>query len=80
MIYINHYFINKLPDKTERVVRNRLEADVCISEQCGEQWPAPQWSFVQAKSQRRWLWYIIKRDEKCWPLRLVVARMLPFKK
>lgn len=59
MSYINHNFINKLPDETERMARNRLEVDICISAQCDE-----QWSFVQAKSQQRWLWYVLEKTTR----------------
>jgi len=36
-----------------------LGIEVCISAECDE-----QWSFVQAKSTKRWLWYILEKTTR----------------
>ncbi len=64
MSYINHNFITRLPDKTERIALSKLDIEVCISAECDEQWPAPRWSFVQNKTNQRWLWYIVEKTTR----------------
>jgi insertion element IS1 protein InsB len=57
--YINQKLIDRLPDEEERIARNKLEVEVCISAECDE-----QWSFVQNKRKQRWLWYVLEKTTR----------------
>ncbi len=57
MRYVNQAFISRLPDEEEKVALQRLDISVCISAECDE-----QWSFVQRKKSKRWLWYILEKS------------------
>lgn len=56
---MNEDFIRRLPDKEEKITLHRLDIKVCISCECDE-----QWSFVGAKSNKRWLWYILEKASR----------------
>lgn len=59
MSYVNHHFIGKLPDETERVALKQLDVEVCLSAECDE-----QWSFIQHKKNQRWLWYVLEKTTR----------------
>ena len=57
MRYLTQAFIRRLPDEEEKAALQKLNVSVCISAECDE-----QWSFVQQKKCKRWLWYILEKS------------------
>ena len=57
MRYLNQEFISRLPDEEEKAALQKLDISVCIAAECDE-----QWSFVQQKKCKRWLWYILEKS------------------
>ena len=51
--------VSQLPDIEEKEALAKLEIDICISAECDE-----QWSYVEHKGNKRWLWYILMKGSR----------------